>query len=118
MEKLARGTLAGINPNLTSSSSRPSGSRSTPASRRSDWLRALTSLFGALRSCSPLRLVRRDRLHGSFAARLRLDSHCTRRERSRVIAMVMRGLCCRPSSAYWIGAPVAMFGALRKIAAL
>ena len=110
MEKLARGTLAGINPNLTIVKFQTFQQQIDARFTEERLVARLTSLFGALAlllaalglyGVITYTVVRRT---PEIGIRMALGA-----ERSRVIAMVMRGTMLQALLGLLIGAPVAMF---------
>ena len=120
MEKLALGTLASINPNLTIVKFQTFQQQIDARFTEERLVARLTALFGALAlllaalglyGVTAYTVVRRT---PEIGIRMALGA-----ERSRVIAMVMRGTMLQALFGLLIGAPVAMcLRALRKIAAL
>jgi macrolide transport system ATP-binding/permease protein len=110
MEKLARGTLASINPNLTIVKFQTFQQQIDARFTEERLVARLTSLFGALAlllaavglyGVTAYTVVRRT---PEIGIRMALGA-----ERSRVIAMVMRGTMLQALLGLLIGAPVAMF---------
>jgi macrolide transport system ATP-binding/permease protein len=110
MEKLARGTLASINPNLTIVKFQTFQQQIDARFTEERLVARLTSLFGALAlllaalglyGVTAYTVVRRT---PEIGIRMALGA-----ERSRVIAMVMRGTMQQALLGLLIGAPVAMF---------
>jgi ABC-type antimicrobial peptide transport system permease subunit len=110
MEKLARGTLASINPNLTIVKFQTFQQQIDARFTEERLIARLTSLFGALAlllaalglyGVTAYTVVRRT---PEIGIRMALGA-----ERSRVIAMVMRGPMLQARLGLLIGAPVAMF---------
>ena len=110
MEKLARGTLASINPNLTIVKFQTFRQQIDARFTEERLVARLTSLFGALAlllaalglyGVTAYTVVRRT---PEIGIRMALGA-----ERSRVIAMVMRGTMLQALLGLLIGAPVAMF---------
>jgi len=110
MEKLARGTLASINPNLTIVKFQTFQQQIDARFTEERLIARLTSLFGALAlllaalglyGVTAYTVVRRT---PEIGIRMALGA-----ERSRVIAMVMRGAMLQALLGLLIGAPVAMF---------
>src|SRR5579863_1543099 len=110
MEKLARGTLASINPNLTIVKFQTFQEQIDARFTEERLVARLTSLFGALAlllaalglyGVTAYTVVRRT---SEIGIRMALGA-----ERSRVIAMVMRGTMLQALLGLLIGVPVAMF---------
>ena len=110
MEKLARSTLASINPNLTIVKFQTFQQQIDARFTEERLVARLTSLFGALAlllaalglyGVTAYTVVRRT---PEIGIRMALGA-----ERSRVIAMVMRGTMLQALLGLLIGAPVAMF---------
>jgi len=110
MEKLAHGTLASINPNLTIVKFQTFQQQIDARFTEERLVARLTSLFGALAlllaalglyGVTAYTVVRRT---PEIGIRMALGA-----ERSRVIAMVMRGTMLQALLGLLIGAPVAMF---------
>jgi predicted permease len=110
MEKLARDTLAGINPNLTIVKYQTFQQQIDSRFTEERLVARLTALFGALAlllaalglyGVTAYTVVRRT---PEIGIRMALGA-----ERSRVIAMVMRGAMLQALLGLVIGAPVAMF---------
>ncbi len=110
MEKLARGTLASINPNLTIVKFQTFQQQIDDRFTEERLIARLTSLFGALAlllaaiglyGVASYTVVRRT---SEIGIRMALGA-----ERSRVIAMVLRGTMLQALLGLLIGAPIAMF---------